>query len=50
MFVACRVSRVVLAGRGFSPLDVLGLASVGLSTKGAAAGDDKKSIGFMGGV
>jgi hypothetical protein len=32
-------------GRCFSPLDILGLASVGLSTKGT---EDKKKIGFMG--
>ena len=32
-------------GRRFTPLDVLGLASVGLSTKG---GDEKRKIGFMG--
>jgi hypothetical protein len=31
-------------GRGFTPIDVLGLASVGLSTKAT----DKKSVGFMG--
>jgi hypothetical protein len=32
-------------GKSFSPLDVLGLASVGLSTKSSG---DKKKIGFMG--
>lgn len=32
-------------GRSFSPLDVLGLASVGLSTKGSG---EKRKIGFMG--
>lgn len=32
-------------GRSFSPLDILGLASVGLSTKGV---EEKKKIGFMG--
>ena len=32
-------------GRRFSPLDVLGLCSVGLSTKQLSG---KKSIGFMG--
>lgn len=32
-------------GRSFSPLDILGLASVGLSTKGT---EEKKKIGFMG--
>jgi hypothetical protein len=32
-------------GRSFSPLDILGLASVGLSTK---ATEEKKKIGFMG--
>lgn len=34
-------------GRGFTALDVLGLASVGLSTKGADGGN-KRTIGFMG--
>jgi len=34
-------------GRGFTPLDVLGLASVGLSTKGSST-DEKRKIGFMG--
>ena len=33
-------------GKSFSPLDVLGLASVGLSTK--SNDDMKKKIGFMG--
>lgn len=32
-------------GRGFTPLDVLGLSSVGLSTKGD---EEKRKIGFMG--
>jgi len=32
-------------GRRFTPLDVMGLCSVGLSTKAIAG---KKSIGFMG--
>lgn len=31
-------------GRGFTPLDVLGLSSVGLSTKGE---EEKRKIGFM---
>lgn len=31
-------------GRGFTPLDVLGLSSVGLSSKGD---DEKRKIGFM---
>jgi hypothetical protein len=35
-------------GKPFSPLDVLGLASVGLSTKGLAADGPKRTIGFMG--
>ena len=34
-------------GRGFTPLDVLGLASVGLSTKGSE-GNSRRTIGFMG--
>ena len=34
-------------GRRFSPLDALGLASVGLSTKGSASGG-RRTIGFMG--
>jgi hypothetical protein len=34
-------------GRGFSPMDVLGLASVGLSTK-AVEGASKRNVGFMG--
>lgn len=32
-------------GRPFTPLDIIGLASVGLSTKG---NDEKRKIGFMG--
>ena len=35
-------------GRGFNPLDVLGLASVGLSTKGLDPSGPKRTIGFMG--
>ena len=35
-------------GRNFNPLDVLGLASVGLSTKGADSVGSRRTIGFMG--
>ena len=37
-----------LLGRGFNALDVIGLASVGLSTKGANTDEPKRTIGFMG--
>ena len=37
-----------LIGRGFNALDVIGLASVGLSTKGANTDEPKRTIGFMG--
>ena len=35
-------------GRRFTALDVVGLASVGLSTKGGAAAGERRTIGFMG--
>ena len=35
-------------GRCFNALDVIGLASVGLSTKGASTDEPKRTIGFMG--
>lgn len=37
-----------LIGRGFNALDVISLASVGLSTKGANTDEPKRTIGFMG--